>query len=236
MSFAFIDGAEKIVGLDRLSDDPDDRDDLMFRHVRPDWQRYELDLYTSKWFDYRFLDPVSATYVYAHAYKTIYRRLYRSTIDHKAAEHIHPLKHEDLFQCPKEVISAIWRGRQHADALGMPYEVFIEFAMEGRLRYWNQRHLPRPQHLYSAHVCEMVMEKWAKTLGNRFFYGRHPIFLTSNFEEMPVQIEHCEWIMTQVKARPSVLNEAYRMNLLPARFIVAEYGQHALEKAQQYLM
>lgn len=60
----------------------------------------------------------------------------------------------------REEFSGFWHGRQIADALSMPYNIYINLVITKRLRNWCNRFLPRPIHLYRDIEVEYAQEKW----------------------------------------------------------------------------
>jgi hypothetical protein len=225
---------DTIYGLDT---DTERCDLLMFRMIRKDYQEYEKPLFSSKWFDYRFMHPVQATYLYAHEFTLAYRRFFRSTISRAAAETIRIQKKEDLFDCEKAYISAIWRGRQHADAMGIPYDAYIDFAMTKMLNNWNRSHLPQAATLYSGEVCEYVQAQWETRQGETPFIGKHPEFKLNRYVGTPHQNDHHEWLLAQVEKRQSasriMLSQLYNDELLPMEKIVMRFGPDVASMIQQ---
>lgn len=211
-------------------------DALMFKHVRQDMRQYEGALYTSKWFDYRFMNPVASAYLYADEYVKQFRIFYRKTIDYRATEGprpITPMKNKDLFKCPQPFITAIWRGRQHADAMGIPYDLYLEFAFEGRLRFWKRAHLPGPALLYSTDVCEYVQEQWEKRQLGVLFYGRHSAYRVHRYAGTPAQNDHHEWLLDQATKRTNAfmsLNDMFEGELLPIEKIRLRFGEDVSQR------
>lgn len=171
----------------------------------------ELDLFTSKWFDYRHMTPLQATGHYVEAFNEVYRRKYAENYDELAAEN---LKLSDLstlirrLDIPgkgastKATISAYWRGRQFADALGMPYVEYVTLAMDFRLRFWQQRYLPKPGHLYDDRLLEKISERWHELQAGRLYLAENPLYRASNYQGLPAQDDYHEWIMYQSTIRP----------------------------------
>ena len=224
---------EAVFGLDLPAEE---YDRLMFLHVRKDWQKFEGPLFTSKWFDYRFMNPVAATYQYAADYVRVYKLFFRATIDRAAAEFVRPLKDPDLFKCPQTTISAIWRGRQHADAMGMPYTVYQTLAMESVLKYWKQRHLPRPCQLYSNQVCERVAAEWEKRQLGILYFGAHSAYRMQRYVGAQVQDDHHEWLFDQAAKRQNSflsLLDMVENNLLPLDKIKLRFGEDVAQRILQ---
>jgi len=68
----------------------------------------------------------------------------------------------DVLTLPEAL--GLWKGRQSADILGIPYDFYIgtalRFLIEGSI--WQR--IPRPVHLYSEKVKEFTLERWVETL------------------------------------------------------------------------
>ena len=220
-----------VFGLDL---EPEACDRLIWTHVRKDWFKHEGALFTSKWFDYRFLNPVQATYLYAHEFVKVYRRVYRSTIDHTRAEFVRPLKADDLFECPSHQISAVWRGRQVADALGMPYDVYLDLAIEGALKYWDRAHLPKASQLYSDRVCDFVIDQWVRRQEAVLYYSHHKAYRMQFYIGTSTQNDHHEWLLEQVAKRGpaafNLINDAVDNDLLPLSKIKLRFGEELAER------
>lgn len=172
----------------------------------------ELDLFTSKWFDYRHLTPLQATTHYVDAFNTVYRQKYAEHYDEVAAENLKLADFDTLVRrldlpgkgtTTKGTISAFWRGRQFADALGMPYHEYVTIAMDFRLRYWQQRYLPKPGHLYDDKLLEQIGQRWHELQAGRLYLAENPLFLCENYQGLPAQDDYHEWIMYQSTIRPA---------------------------------
>lgn len=211
-------------------------DALAMQCVRKDWQGYERGLFTSKWFDYRFMHPVHATYLYAHEWQIAHRQAFGRTFDRKAAEHIKLLKHEDIFACDKAFLAGLWRGRQHADALCMPYDLYLQLALEAALKYWKQKYMPRPMHLYSANICESVVQRWEELQSAKLYVGAHVELRSYNYQGTDAQNAHHEWLLAQAMKRSNpvpCLTQFYEDDLLPVEKIRVRFGDKMIEKITQ---
>lgn len=219
----------------------DDAARLMFTFINNDWIKVETALYTGKWFDYRFLNPVQATYIYAHYFEKFYRAAFASNIDTFKAQYIQPLPEGDWFTMPlrpdgmddddyaklvkrrKTLISGLWRGRQIADALGMPYEIYIDRAFHWTLRWWQQRHLPRAHQLYSELATDRAAIDWNDYQSHKLYFSRLPQYGNEAYAAITAQMQdgdfegkilqsqnaHHEWLFEQAERRgnaPEVLS------------------------------
>lgn len=250
---------------------------IMNRWIKSEWLAVEAALYRGKWFDYRFLNPVQATYIYAHEYVKAYRQAFRTNMDYARAEFVKPLDIERLFVEPaapsrfadeteekwqkrlkehaKKVkshklrTSGIWRGRQVADAMGMPYKVYLELAFHWALRYWQQANLPRPQQLYSDLIVDRATIDWETRQKDEFFYSTLPQYGNYNYEramkiiaEQPglentalhSQNAHHEWLLEQCKDRVNgyrlLAQMVFRDQVLPLDKVRSRLDTHGFEQ------
>src|SRR5690242_19007626 len=82
----------------------------------------ERDLHHTKWFDFRFMSPVDATRQFAQHYEEQFKAAWRRNFDLEDAAKKRPLPSGDLLNTQNEW-NAMWRARQAADVLGIPYEL-----------------------------------------------------------------------------------------------------------------
>ncbi|WP_028449687.1 hypothetical protein [Chitinibacter tainanensis] len=121
----------------------------------------EAELYETKWFDYRFLHPVMATYWFNHCYIMAYRQFFvRTRYDYKMAEVKMPLK-DALDPFANKHTTSIVRARQQADRHGIPYDFFCNSIMRIAEEQCWERH-PLPAQLYSDDIGEAMGEDWKK--------------------------------------------------------------------------
>lgn len=177
-----------------------DEYDLLMARIRKDWVANERILFTTKWFDYRHMHPTEATYCYAHELVKAYRRAFARTVDAEAAAYVSPIK-EDFFDCIPAVVSGVWHGRQVADAMGVPYQVYLALAFERVLSYWHRSHMPRPQQLYSSMVTDWVALKWPERQNGIFYMSRRPEFTAQMYRGLISQKEHEAWLFEQAEKR-----------------------------------
>jgi hypothetical protein len=149
--------------------------------------------------------------------------------------------------------TGIWRGRMVADAMGIPYPVYLEFAFHWSLRYWQQRHLPRPQQLYSDFVVERATISWEERQGAEFFYSDKPQYKNSLYREaaammadcrelegavLHAQNQHHDWILTQCENRVNghalLAQMVFHDQVLPLEKVKAHLDDHGFEHFLSY--
>lgn len=188
----------------------------------------DLQLYTGKWFDYRQMTAFDATSHYIDCFAESYKLAYRREVDHLRAPHVKTDTMASLMSRiegndPKKSelrrrLTSFWRGRQVADALGMPYGMFIDEAIASRLRYWQQRYLPKPGHLYEDRVIDDVQKRWQEIQGSIFMLAEHPTYLVQNYVGAAQQNDYHEWVFEQCESRhndPQRIADLINDNVLP---------------------
>lgn len=222
---------------------PHNQDVMTHTYVAPKFQKHDKDLFATKWFDYRFMSSFDATMLYIDSFKEIGRRIYAREIDFQRAEYIHfPTSQEIMRKLvendtkAKSKLTGYWRGRQVADALGMPYPLYIEWAMTFRMRAWQRVYLPNPQQLYGMYEVEKIQTKWADIQTSRLHIGEHHAYLMQNYRGLEAQDDHHAWIIAQAQLRkefPEHLARFVLDDLLPvekARAALTEYEAERFER------
>ena len=173
----------------------------------------ELRLMRSKWFDYRILHPVVATYRYAHEYTLAFRRYYSKVIDHQKGQFIKGFKGKDALASSS--VTAFFTGRRTADQYGIPYDFYISTALN-YLYVKKWKHLPRPCHLYAEDVQEAVVEKWTEYSQSALILAQDPFFKDASKRHLPEFQAHQDWLtfrlsLSKVKsiAAQSLIEQGY---------------------------
>jgi hypothetical protein len=209
----------------------------------------ELALMRTKWFDYRSMCSTLATYLFAEEFKKAYRNSFASNIDSRRAPYIPVfLKPKepgrtrakaaiDPFDSDKAIVTGLWRCRRVADALGVPYDIYLSLAMKRRLSYWQQRNLPKIYHLYDKMVTDYVVEKWEEHQKTKLYFSTQPEYKNDCYCDLPAQNDHHEWLFAQLKLRlnnPHTLARLiYEDKVLPAKKARSRLGDEICDKAAQ---
>jgi hypothetical protein len=114
-----------------------------------------------KWFDYREIHYVKATYLFASLYRRAYQSMTGKVIDSDRAPFVRGFKGDDLFELNPRETKGFWKARYTADRLCIPYDFFIEYAMNWAIdRLWKR--FPRPTQLYSKPLLEDMIVAWGE--------------------------------------------------------------------------
>lgn len=174
---------------------------LMVQHIPKKERKLETQLMTTKWFDYRLMHPMMATYYFFRLYRNEYRNFYRKAIDHLAADFVRPIKEQD-FLLSREAMS-FYRLRQTVDALGMRYDFFLSVAFDKCFKVIaNGRPLPpRPAQLKKEDLALEVYQEWLLVCKANLQIAKSPYFTTTHFQNTPSQCAYEDFIVKQIQIR-----------------------------------
>lgn len=162
----------------------------------------EPDLMQTKWFDYRRLHPLQATYFFLKCYEQAYRHFYRRAVDYERAPYVRVIKETDFLQSREK--RSFWRLRQLCDMAGMPYDFFMDFALDRhhRMQYDGRVAIPRPAHLAANE--ELITDAaiaWENRRASALQHACDPYYRVANFKGEQHQIAHENFIIEQIKLR-----------------------------------
>lgn len=101
-------------------------------HIEHKVLAQERELEAHRWFAYRFLSPFSATDLFYRTYLEHRRRYVGSYIDIGL---LPLLRERPLLALKPADITQVWKARQRADSIGLPYGAYLEHSLE----FWNRR-------------------------------------------------------------------------------------------------
>lgn len=192
-----------------------ENDYIISNYIKDEWQAFDRMGWSKKWFDYRHMTLLQSTVAYMEAYADVYKRIYAREYDREKAEFITPIHVDNILAAlrpggqsdakkvtkAKKQLIGCWRGRQIADMLTMPYDVYIDLAFTYRMRHWKQNNMPQPTHLYIDYVVEKSAERWEELQASRLYIAEHSAYLVQNYQNLPQQNDHHEWLFKQAKLR-----------------------------------
>ncbi|RVE99711.1 hypothetical protein CN172_01045 [Sinorhizobium meliloti] len=163
------------------------------RLVMPDVLERERELARVKWYAYRFMSPLEATRHFAELYKAGFKAYVRRERDLEEAERVQGLGTR-IFGRPNSSLTELWKARQRADELCLPYDLLIEFGFHfAARRVW--KNAPRPAQLFGSKDSDVAwpieIEKWLEDrlpLAVERLDGL-PQYRIENYRGFPVQDE-----------------------------------------------
>lgn len=216
----------------------------------------DKELFRSKWWDYRFMTPFEATIAYIDAFGQEMRKFYARDIDFEKAQHITVVTGQAVRdgllvndKKAKQSFSSFWRGRQVADALGMPYKTYVYEAINNRLRYWTDvkiqdkkgrwhTKMPTAAQVYGENNVERVAARWEELQASMIHYAEHHAFLAQNYEAAPIQNEYFAHLIARARKTmdfTATLVEMIETDHLPVEFAIANLDTKTFETVRHAL-
>lgn len=177
---------------------------LMINKIPKKERKIETELMTTKWFDYRLMHPMYASYYFFDLYVKEFQAFWAKAINFEAAPFITPFKGEARkdFLKAREGLS-IWRLRQKADMLGIRYDFFLKTAFNKihRMQAGGRVVPPRPSMFNSEDLLAEIHLEWLAMCKASLQIACSPYFYVSNFNHSLIQRDHEKFVMDQVAQR-----------------------------------
>lgn len=200
----------------------DDYEEIALSFVDPKLWAREAALFQTKAWDYRFLHPIEATYLFAHIYNEQFALACHRRIDYKRAPFIRGARGEDPLLHSKAQLTGLIKARQWADEHGMPYDFHCAHALSfAEERDW--RYLPKPAQLYSSKksadettMRHEVLAAWEARQKSSIVPARSSYYHLDNYEGTDLQNAHQVWLVAK-------LRETVNMHTLRAMSLIYDY-------------
>ena len=173
------------------------------RLASPEVLAHERQVAHTKWYGYRFMTPLAATRYFAKLYREGFKSYVSRHKDREEAERCHGLT-PGIFQKPSGSLTQLWKARQRADELGLPYELLIDFGFEfASRRMW--KHTPNPVQLFGSKKSDVAwpieFEKFMNERMSLFIqrFSGLPQYRIENYRGLPVQDEFRAYLIDHVK-------------------------------------
>jgi hypothetical protein len=216
------------------------------QQIDPKVIREEAQLMRESHPDYRFLMPDEKTQLFKENFAIQYSNWYKKHVSDKDHEKMTGLvRSTTKFLGPQKKresiarreYSALWRRRQYADALGMTYDKFIEFAMESHLQV-RRRKLPLPNQLLTGGGVLIVLNFMAEKFGD-LSRQTPPVSFRASYRNQfycgfPAQTAHRETVLNGLVTKHAIA-VAIANDLAPEAEILAKCGQSAVDAAREMI-
>lgn len=160
----------------------------------------EADVNSSAYLNYRYMSAYERTDYFAERYQFWYAYHQEHSKWRIGRRHT---KHA-LTAWSRREVAAFWRARQHADAMGIPYDRYFT----GAFNYANEKgwsKIPAPNQLYAPEIVGGVLEYWSTIQKDRRVEllprDCDPRFFAENYVGDKVQIEALDAIQRDVESR-----------------------------------
>lgn len=192
------------------------------RCIKSKYLDRERELQETKWYPYRFISAYRATMIFVREFECYYKRAFAQHFDKRIQ--VRPVNRQELHK-PSRIMTHAWIGRQQADALGMPYALYLEFFDNFLLRRGKRKHLPQMNQLQGSPSAK---KDWPKQL-EKFLLERgwhqlmtieSPQLHTDNYSNLPAQSDFRAWAIDVIKTagksyRHALEDVSFRKCLLP---------------------
>lgn len=228
---------------------PERYDALAVEFIPPQYWTPESELFASKWWDYRTMHPMQATYHFVDAYKRAYKRAYSRRQDSEHAKWLKVFAHDDFTEGAASTRTALWLARQRADKIGCSYDFFCSLAMHyAERRDWTM--LPRPQAMYSDKpmfegdhtISDVVQAAWAKKQQTELMYSTQEFYRVENYCQNPHQRDHQRMLLKRLGSSPNraplvaTLVFEHRVVFEDAVKQAITDGELLIKRAQRYIV
>lgn len=220
-------------------------EDIFSMIISNKFLEYDRDLYSSKWWDYRFMSPCEATMLYIDAFGQAGKVIYARELDCERAEHVRYASSERIRQGllsnddkSRKSFAAFWRGRQVADAIGMPYDVYCHEAIGSRMRAWQRTYLPSANHIYRDRDVEFVAGRWEQMQASKIYYADHHAYLAQNHIGTGIQLAYCEYLVARAQKSTdpaAVLASMVDSDRLPLEYLIQHLPSETLDQVRKSL-
>lgn len=217
---------------------PDHYEILTIQKVSRKEREGESALMDVKWYDYRLMHPMQATYYLVHLYRKAYRDFIRRSLDAARAPYSQGIKERDFLDSREHM--ALWRLRRTIDQLGMPYDFFLAFAMKWLHKMIGDGKVypPRPAMLgKNQELMGDALAAWEDLCNSSMQIARSPSFRVSNFNHQASahQRAHEAFIVAQLKKRHHPhfgLHAAlYTYDVVSIETALQEFGAEVVQRA-----
>ena len=207
--------------------------------------KMEPALMLSKWYDYRQLHYIQATYYFMKCYTNAYKDFVRTSIDSEKAVYVKAIKGHDFLDAREK--SAFLRLRQLIDVCGMPYDFFLGRAMRLHYKMVGTKgviYAPRPGHIAcNEELVTKIMLAWEKQCEAYMNVAKSPFYKVKNFVGFPDlsrvgapdQLAHEAWIIEQIKGRAhpkyALSTALYKTDTVRVEEALRQFDHHIISAA-----
>ena len=171
--------------------------DMLYMKHAEKYRKLERDLYQSKWFDYRPLHPLQATYEFAQAYREAFRYITAIRFDRGAARYVKGFSGNDMLALRPQSLTGFFKARIFADQNGLPYDFMCRAAMRyAEAASWTN--MPRPTQLYGEEIGNAILEAWIAEQETSPRRAQDRFYQVEAYRGHPYQVEYAHYLLNIV--------------------------------------
>lgn len=204
-------------------------------HFPPSLRKTESRLFNTKWFDYRRLHPLQATYYFVDCYKKRTKFFYERFVGQAIAQKTKGVKKADFLD-GKEA-SSFWRLRQLVDSMGVEYVSFFQW-MEAFFASYPQKdnYYPRPYRFFLKDKELWLALRQDFYEAPEIHFAKDPFFTPERFCGHAYQLEYEKYIVRKILTKQvrqaDILSSAmYRKNALRLEAALLSFPYSVVKEA-----
>lgn len=188
----------------------------------------------NKWFDYRLIPHLKATYYFAKCYDVAYRNFFAETRDLKTSRVIPVYNHHDPMQSRQS--TNLHLARQAFDIVGVRYEFGIRFAMK-RFCERGWKTMPRTNQLYGDEIMADMKDAWDAECRAKLQIPSSSYFLAENYVGDLIQNQYHDWLVGQVNKRVhkymTIGQLVYINKVMPESVAIEKFGEELVTRGKK---
>lgn len=197
----------------------------------------EASLMRKKWFDYRFMHFMEATYLFSRYYSKAHGEMMAKIFDHKKGPYMRGFTGADFMMIGEKHRAGLIKARRAADALGIPYWFYNDFAMKWTVEGNIWKRPPKPTQLYQKEMLPDLVAAWQERLQATIITPIDERYLLTSEMDGENQREFRIWLCEQIKSRNNpelALNNFLNKTPMITRNDAIQYiGEKYLEKVDR---
>lgn len=162
-------------------------------------------LYSKKWWGYRHMHPMRATYLFADWYKKAYKETASKRMSSEEAARLRIFPSNDPMKSNPSVVKGLWLGRRMADELGITYRFYCRRAVDISERLdWS--YLCRAEDLVNKALVERLGVEWLEYSAKVMSYPPKELVGKNSYYKEDWEKSLAEFARTQPNTQTFVRN------------------------------
>lgn len=213
----------------------DQEADVLYMTYFANFRSKEPMLYRVKWWDYRAMHPIKASFAFADAYTEAYRYMTAIRVDVRKAPYVNGLSRGVFVLIEPAERTGLNTARIVADRYGIPYDFWCREAMRyAESMSWEN--MPRPQQLYSPEFINHILLRWEREQAVSLRLATHTMYAPDSHTENPDHQEYQRYLIEHVRQPASEIAQAQRlcslMHLMTEKSLL-EFSEITLREAKR---
>lgn len=135
---------------------------------------------------------------------------------------------------------SFWKGRQSADELGIPYNLYCGYAMRFLIRKKIWKRIPRPCHLYGEETIDYCQSQWAEQLSIDIITPKTAHLSNDNSYDVTLREDIERWLCERIKTRRSshfgLSRFMFEEKLLSEKIALQYFNVETVNEASAYYL